>query len=243
MGTLCQFRSARTTRLAHAQLSLEDASAASSNGRTRPAGFTCQGPQKPMLRAPGDLAVSGRSAASHRVSGASPSSSSTWRRRPRSPWRGAVTVNIVGTPYIPHMARERAVQETQRSQRALLRYELLFSPEHPGQHRAAQAALLGLDVDQKFTAVAVRFDRWPAQEQDPDRWPRHLYATVARCEVAMNRLAVTSHRAMAEDDGVLLVLPPTARPLDGVIAALIADIEAHQRSHHLAVRVSPPSMG
>ena len=139
-----------------------------------------------------------------------------------------------------HISRERAVEESVRSQHTLLLYELLYSPENSGERRAQQASLLGFDIDRDFTAVAIRFDESPMQLEEPDRWCRQMNAVVALTETTLERMGVKTHLAMAEDDGVLLIVPSMEQDLDAMVAALLGDIEAHQRVPGMAVGLSSP---
>jgi purine catabolism regulator len=139
-----------------------------------------------------------------------------------------------------HMSRERAVEESVRSQRTLLLYELLYSPENTGERRIPQASLLGFDIDRDFTVLAIRFDDSPMKEREPDRWRRQLNAVVSLAESTSERLGVKTHLSVAEDDGVLLIVPSMERDLDVLVAALLDDIEAHERVPSMAVGLSPP---
>jgi PucR family transcriptional regulator, purine catabolism regulatory protein len=141
-----------------------------------------------------------------------------------------------------HMARERAVEESMRSQHNLLLYDLLYSTEN-SDRRQQQASLLGFEIDRDYTAVAMTFER-PADISAPEleRWGRRLAAAVATTEVALRRIGVKSHLAMTEDDGVLLVVPSAEDLVDALVRPVLRDIDAHERLQVCSVGLSAPRL-
>lgn len=138
-----------------------------------------------------------------------------------------------------HMSRERAVEESVRSQRALLIYELLFVPQEKTlPRRRKQAALMDFDIDQEFVVASIQCDRSAVDSSDPERWPRLLQSVVSTVDTTLDRLGVTSSIAMAEDDGVLAVIPRRVEDLQDVIATLLREIEAYHRVGPMSAGIS-----
>lgn len=138
-----------------------------------------------------------------------------------------------------HLSRERAVEESIRSQRALLLYELLFLPEgRTPRMRRRQAVLLGIDLEQTFMAVSIQFEHGESVEEDPERWSRRLTSMVATVDATLHRLGVTSTIAMAEDDGLLVIMPTGEGDVAKVVDAVLSDLAAHHRVPTVCTGVS-----
>ena len=137
-----------------------------------------------------------------------------------------------------HMSRERAVEESVRSQHTLLLYDLLYSPQGSDERRSQQASMLGFDINRHFTAIAIRFDHSKLQDTEPDRWRRQINSVVATAATVLERIGVKSNLAMAEEDGVLIVVPSDGLELNRTVTAILSDIRAHQRMPDTAVGLS-----
>ncbi len=118
-----------------------------------------------------------------------------------------------------HLSREDAVTASIRSQKALLVYELLFSPAPPSPASRRQADLLQVDLTLQFAVLAVMVSHSPAEATDHELWARTSSAIVGTIDRTLERAGVRSAIALPEDEGVLVIMP-----VHGHAPAVLAEI-------------------
>lgn len=142
-----------------------------------------------------------------------------------------------------HLSRDRAVSESIRSQKALLIYELLFNPAKRSGSGRRQAAMLNLDLDQRFAVLIVVVQSPQDEAWDDDRWSRARTSMIATVDGYLARVGATSAVALAEQDDLLVITPGETAEVCGLAADLIRELRAYHRISVQAVGVSQTRTG
>jgi sugar diacid utilization regulator len=136
-----------------------------------------------------------------------------------------------------HLSRDRAVAESIRNQRALLIYELLFNPT-PSSTSRQQAAMLQIDLTQRFAVLTLVVRARDDNDWEHDRWSRTRSAMVATIDGVLERLTTTSAVALAQEDHLLVITPVDTMPLTELATILVRELLAYHTTTVLAVGVS-----
>jgi sugar diacid utilization regulator len=142
-----------------------------------------------------------------------------------------------------HLARDRAVAESVRSQKALLMYELLFNPTKRSSAGRRQAAMLDLDLDQRFTMVTMEVHAPKGEKWDDDRWSRARTSMITTIDGQLSRMGVTSAVALAEEEHLLVIVPGETQEVSRLAADLLRELVAYHQVDVPAVGVSQTRTG
>jgi purine catabolism regulator len=142
-----------------------------------------------------------------------------------------------------HLARDRAVAESVRSQRALLIYELLFNPAKRSSTGRRQAAMLQLDLDQRFAVIAIEVRPLETERWDDDRWSRARTSMVATIDSLVRRMGISSVVALAEQDHLMVIAPGEPEDACRLAADLVRELVAYHQVSVPAVGVSQTRLG
>lgn len=137
-----------------------------------------------------------------------------------------------------HLSRERAVAESIRSQKALLIYELLFSPSERSATSRRQAAMLRIDLKQRFAVLIFAIRPRASEAWDPERWVRTTSSMIATIDGLLERKGMTSAVALAEEDDLLLITPVGGTPSHELAATLVRELVAYHEATVVAVGIS-----
>jgi sugar diacid utilization regulator len=142
-----------------------------------------------------------------------------------------------------HVARDRAVQESVRSQKALLVYELLFNPAKRSSTGRRQAAILQLDLDQRFAVIAMEV-RSPTNERwDAERWSKARTSMVVTVDGLLARMGISSAVALPEQDHLMVIAPCEADEACRLAAELMRELLAYHQVSVPSVGVSQTRLG
>lgn len=142
-----------------------------------------------------------------------------------------------------HLARDRAVRESIRSQKALLIYELLFNPTKRSSTGRRQAAMLQLDLDQRFAVITMEIRHPQSERWDDERWSRARTSMVATIDSSLTRMGVSSAVALAEQDHLMVIAPGETDAACSLAADLLRELLAYHKVVVPTVGVSQTRMG